>query len=232
MNVKGVFFDLYGTLYLSENTDAELDEWITELHSRLIKYGARTHKEQAWDYFQDRGWKDNLPKPKDGMTVFEKRLEITCSYFGAQMSRDKIEETADALIAVWDKYANLDPGCFSLLKTLKERKITSSLITNFDHPRSVRRLIKETSLVKFFSAVIISGDHGVNKPDPAIYRLALEKTGLQPGETVFVGDSEEDVVGANNAGLISVLIDRKGHGKNYGQKFTISSLQDVLKVIS
>jgi len=215
MAIKGVFFDLYGTLYLLDNMEMELDEWINELFLHLNKFGAHTRKEQVWNYFQDRGWKDNLPKLGNGMTIFEKRLEITCSYFGVQMPRDKIEETADALIAVWDKYSKLDLFCISLLNTLKKRKITTALITNYDHPRAVRKLVAKTGMNEYFSAVIISGDHGINKPDPAIFQLALNNTGLKPSEVIFVGDSEEDVVGANNSGLMSVLIDRKRHGKNY-----------------
>jgi HAD superfamily hydrolase (TIGR01509 family) len=232
MRIKGVFFDLYGTLYLLENMDAELDEWITELHSHLRYYGAVTTHEKVLEYFHARMWHAPLPKPPNGMTIFEKRIEITCSYFGAQMPRDKIEETADALIAVWDKYAKLDPLCLPLLNTLKRQKITTAVITNYDHPRAVRGLVSKTGLTGLFSAVIISGDHGIIKPDPAIFRLALDDTKSKPEETVFIGDSEEDIIGANNSRLISVLIDRKGHGKNYGQQFTISSLQDVLKVIS
>ena len=41
-----------------------------------------------------------------------------------------------------------------------------------------------------FDTVVISGEVGVKKPDPAIFRIALDQTGLQPQDVAFVGDSE------------------------------------------
>jgi FMN phosphatase YigB (HAD superfamily) len=50
--------------------------------------------------------------------------------------------------------------------------------------------------VRFFTAIVISGEVGIRKPDPRIFHLALQRTGLQPEEVVYVGDTEEDIAGA------------------------------------
>jgi len=47
---------------------------------------------------------------------------------------------------------------------------------------------------------------------------------------MYIGDSEEDVIGANQAGLISVLIDRDNEGLDFGQRYTIHCLHDVLRL--
>ena len=50
---------------------------------------------------------------------------------------------------------------------------------------------------------------GVLKPDPAIFRIALERMSLEAGRTVFVGDMPEiDVKGAKAAGIVPILLDR------------------------
>jgi putative hydrolase of the HAD superfamily len=50
---------------------------------------------------------------------------------------------------------------------------------------------------------------GFPKPDARIFKAALEKTGVEGKEAVFVGDQYRiDVVGARNAGIQPILIDR------------------------
>jgi putative hydrolase of the HAD superfamily len=84
------------------------------------------------------------------------------------------------------------------------------IITN--GPADVQRdkvdLLQIRHLVDF---VIISGEFGTSKPDPAIYTEALRKAGATADETVFVGDSaEHDIAGAQASGLRTVWINRCG----------------------
>jgi putative hydrolase of the HAD superfamily len=55
-----------------------------------------------------------------------------------------------------------------------------------------------------FDAVVISGEVGLRKPDPAIYALAAERLGLPPEEIVFVDDLAANVRGAVAAGMVGV----------------------------
>jgi len=50
-------------------------------------------------------------------------------------------------------------------------------------------------------------------------------------DCIFVGDEKVDIIGANNSGMISILIDRKGNNHQFGQVHTIQSLDDILKLI-
>lgn len=84
------------------------------------------------------------------------------------------------------------------------------IITN--GPAEVQRdkvdLLRIRHLVDF---VIISGEFGTSKPDPAIYAEALQRAGVPADETVFVGDSaEHDIAGAHSSGLRSVWVNRRG----------------------
>jgi FMN phosphatase YigB (HAD superfamily) len=62
----------------------------------------------------------------------------------------------------------------------------------------------------WFDPVVVSAEVGLCKPDPRIFRLALSARGLDPAEVVYVGDSDEDVVGARAAGMTPVRLCRDG----------------------
>jgi len=75
----------------------------------------------------------------------------------------------------------------------------------------VEALLDSLGLRAHFEFVIDSGVVGVEKPDPRIFRMGVERMGVEPHEAVYVGDIYEiDVVGARNAGLHPYLIDPLG----------------------
>jgi FMN phosphatase YigB (HAD superfamily) len=76
---------------------------------------------------------------------------------------------------------------------------------------TVRRKLAEVGLAHQFVRVFDSHEEGVEKPDRRYFELAMAHTGALPGSTVHVGDFYHiDVVGARNAGLPAVLLDRAG----------------------
>lgn len=56
-----------------------------------------------------------------------------------------------------------------------------------------------------FTGLILSGDVGVNKPDPRIYRILCERHGLAPARCLFIDDSERNVAAARAEGMDAVL---------------------------
>jgi len=56
-----------------------------------------------------------------------------------------------------------------------------------------------------------SRSFGKTKPDPAIFRAALERLGVEPAAAAMVGDSvEDDIEGALGLGMRAILLDREG----------------------
>ena len=73
---------------------------------------------------------------------------------------------------------------------------------------TVREKLRRVGLLGFFETVLDSHEEGVEKPDPRIFRNALERTGTRPDEALYVGDIYHiDVVGARAAGMEVVLLD-------------------------
>ena len=63
----------------------------------------------------------------------------------------------------------------------------------------------------FFTFVLLSDDHGIEKPDPQVFEMAADAAGCAVSEIVHVGDNPlTDVAGANQAGALSVWLNRSG----------------------
>ena len=75
---------------------------------------------------------------------------------------------------------------------------------------------------ELFDGVVISGDEGMHKPDPAIYELGCERVGLPPAECVFVDDLRENCEGAEAVGMTAVL--------HRGAERTLPQLEELLGV--
>ena len=84
------------------------------------------------------------------------------------------------------------------------------LITN--GPSVIQRAkIERFGLAQYFDLLVVSGEVGVAKPDPAIFRLALERLGVGSAEALFVGDSPEyDLRGAAAAGVPFIWMNAAG----------------------
>jgi putative hydrolase of the HAD superfamily len=63
----------------------------------------------------------------------------------------------------------------------------------------------------FVDALIVSEETQVSKPDPAIFRIALDRLGVEPSESVMIGDSwAADVLGARAAGIRAIWFNPNG----------------------
>ena len=82
------------------------------------------------------------------------------------------------------------------------------VVSNFEE--WLERLLEQLGVLDVFDVRVISGLEGIEKPDPRIYRLALERAGVEPAEAAFVGDSPEfDIDPPAAIGMFPVLIDRR-----------------------
>lgn len=76
-------------------------------------------------------------------------------------------------------------------------------------------LLRDVGLRDYFEFVVDSGRVGCEKPDPQIFRIALNQAGLAPEEAVYCGDLlHVDIAGANAAGIPAVLLDPAGTHPN------------------
>lgn len=115
---------------------------------------------------------------------------------------------------LWDHFARGDAwriydDVLPTFDALRARGKTLGLISNWD--LRLEGILEELGLSGRLDSVVISHQVGAEKPDPAIFRRAIELCGLAPGQALHVGDSlEEDVAGARAAGMQAVWLRRGG----------------------
>jgi putative hydrolase of the HAD superfamily len=118
---------------------------------------------------------------------------------------------------------------------LLEQRFSLALVTNgaSDTQREVLRVL---NIDHRFGAVAISGEVGIAKPDPRIFRFALDLLGVEPERAWHVGDSlSTDVAGAKAAGLTAVWLNRGGDQRKPGTPVPdheIRSLKDLAGLLS
>jgi 2-haloacid dehalogenase len=95
------------------------------------------------------------------------------------------------------------PGTGAVIAELQRSGVGLVALTNWSaetYPHAERRF----GILRRFAGIVVSGTEGVAKPDPAIFLLACERFGLDPGRTVFVDDSAVNVTAAAAAGLTAL----------------------------
>jgi putative hydrolase of the HAD superfamily len=118
------------------------------------------------------------------------------------------------------------PEVPDVLARLRERGARLAVVSNWDV--SLHDVLERTALRPLVDAVVISAEEGVAKPDPAIFRVALEQLGATTAGALHVGDSvEHDVAGARAAGIEAVLVARDGAEAPDGVR-AIATLDELL----
>jgi 2-haloacid dehalogenase len=64
--------------------------------------------------------------------------------------------------------------------------------------------IETFGFLEHFEGIVVSGDEGVGKPDPALFQILLDRYGLVPDETVFIDDSPVNIEAAAGLGLVAL----------------------------
>ncbi len=114
------------------------------------------------------------------------------------------------------------------LSILKDRYTLGVISNGNSHP-------ERCGLKGIFGFVVLSQDHGVEKPDPRIFEIALEEAGCSKGELLHVGNSlENDVRGAIESGIRCVWLNRaqKGNDTDVNPEYEVSSLLELLDILS
>jgi HAD superfamily hydrolase (TIGR01549 family) len=114
-------------------------------------------------------------------------------------------------------------GAREALERLAGAGLAQGVVSSGDGSR-VRREIEELGLAGFFGAVVCGGDTASRKPHPEPLLLALERLGVAPPRTAYVGDSPEDVAMAKAAGAVAVGVP----GRFPNRKALAAAAPDVL----
>lgn len=222
---RGVFFDLYGTLLTYGSMERAWQDWLDGMHAELRRHGHEVAPGRIATTFER--FLDHPEPPRDtpGRTLFERRVARELANLGVHLTAEALGEACDRCVARWQAHVAPDPEALPLLAAVRTR-FPTALVSNFDHEIHVVDVLRTTGLLPCFDAVTISGAVGVAKPDPRVFDEALQATGLDARDVVYVGDHDVDRDAARAAGMRFVRIDRTGSAAEDGGP-TVRRLADL-----
>jgi putative hydrolase of the HAD superfamily len=126
---------------------------------------------------------------------------------GIRLGEDGLASALRAEHRAWDSARELHPQTTRMLGSLRRRGLAIGLVSNaFDPPDLMHEDLERHGIAALIDAAVFSSEVGVRKPHPAIYREVLDRLGVDPARSLFVGDRvREDVQGPAALGMLTCL---------------------------
>jgi putative hydrolase of the HAD superfamily len=132
--------------------------------------------------------------------------EVLSATLGLTIPADVVQHVVALDHSAYSKTITATPENLATLRTLRERGLALGLVSNVALlPNLMRADLDALGILELLDATTFSSEVGTRKPDPRIFRDALDKLGAEAATTVFVGDRLlDDVGGAQAAGMRAV----------------------------
>jgi len=210
--VRAVLFDFGHTLVDFRRTEEALHEAYEQIRAR-IEAVAFMEVHELLDLVErvaggvDRlvaeSYEQRRMEELDQVALFKEALGA----IGFDLPKDVV---AHIVVLDHSAYSNsiaVEPDVLETLDHLRTEGRRLGLVSNLTLlPDLVRQDLDRMSLGSRLDATVFSSEVGVRKPDPRIFRVALERLGSDPAETVFIGDRlYDDISGAQAVGMRAVL---------------------------
>ncbi|MEW5815913.1 MAG: HAD family hydrolase [Spirochaetota bacterium] len=204
--VRAIFFDMGGTLTLRVEDKKLRRQSMKQLLALLDE------KEEPDAFYKSLSERFQAYKRWSSETMIEApEKEIWTYWILPDQPAEKIEPLIKQLDQLWRKIQGrrvLRPDCRQVLGKLVRRGYCLSVISNTTSPDFVSKVLKEYGLAEYFSSVVLSSIFGRRKPNPEIFFEAVQRAGVEPGQSAYIGDQPgRDIAGPRLAGFaLSILI--------------------------
>ena len=147
----------------------------------------------------------------------------------SQESRVRMaHEMGAEFLRLTNKYFTVLPGADGVVRELAKRYPLTIISNGFKEVQYYK--FAHSGLADCFAHTIISEEVGINKPQPEIFRIALQMNGVTADEAVMIGDSySSDIQGAKNAGIDQIWL-HEGETDETAT-YIVSQFKDVLKLL-
>ena len=130
------------------------------------------------------------------------RMMVEALGFQRQVPPAVIEKTVAVLQQGCVPTVELIEGAADMLDQLQAQGYRLSIISNAAYSPFLGWTLEHVGLLHFFEQVVVSAEVGLRKPNPDIFQLTLDRMGLGPAETVYVGDDfVKDIAAAKKVGM-------------------------------
>src|ERR1700730_12897912 len=139
------------------------------------------------------------------------RLSWISAKLDVNISDEVLGTIAKTIDAVWSDHVRVYDDTLKSLHRLRGFGLKLGVLSN--GPNGMRVLKTALKIEYLLDAFIISCEIGCSKPQPEAYRKILDRLGIAPCKTLFVGDgNDKELEGAQNAGLYAIRIRRDAVG--------------------
>jgi putative hydrolase of the HAD superfamily len=234
MAIKGILFDLYGTL-IDIETDESLEEIYRGISHYLTYHGIYLHRWEVRDRYYEIM---KQQKEESGEKYREIDVEAIWNSFlkqegiRAPLARRKLATILAQLYrAISRKRLQLYPGVKRVLDEL--RPTYRMALVSDAQPCYALPEIKAVGLDGYFDPIIISAHYGFRKPDTRLIGKALDGLKLGPAEVICVGnDMYRDIYGASQLGIKTIFVDSNQGAKSHDNvtpDYFALRFEDILK---
>ncbi len=199
--VKHVFFDLDHTLWdFDKNSGLAFERLFQNFEIPLeIEDFLKIYEPINLEYW--RRYRNDLVTKE---ALRRGRLDDAFKIFGLQYDINILDAMGVSYIDELPKDNYLFSHTHELLRYLHPHYGLHIITNGFEEVQ--HKKLKNSNISDYFKTVTTSEDAGVKKPNPHIFKLALNRAGAIPEESVMIGDSiEADVQGAHDLGLYTIF---------------------------
>lgn len=203
--IRAVFFDLYCTLIDIRTDEGDIEVYVAL--ARYLKYHgvmvSPDDLETAFFALVERQLKKSGERHAE-VDVYKVFSDIMGRYGTGPYARQAVADAAMLFRSLTIRRFGLYPHVAETLAHLKERYhvgLISDAQWVFTEPE-----MRMLGIDRFFEVMLLSSRFGYKKPDPRLFREAMRRVGVQPEDSVYIGDNPpKDMVGSKAVGMKFIL---------------------------
>jgi len=212
VNAKDTIIDLFDRFGLNENGRIKVRGFVDEFF--------RTNQELWRKYDQGLIAKDQIRK--DRFPLIFKRLEIN--------DFKKVDDLQECFLLECPQKEKLVDYAMEILEKLKGNYRLHIITNGFEENQKTK--LAYSGLDKYFEQVITSERASFQKPDPGIFRFAMDSAGARPNESVMIGDNlNTDIQGAINANMDQIFFNPGKVNHNHDVTYEINHLHELTAIL-
>jgi len=199
--IRGVIFDIHSTLVDQGDAVSWLDTALA-----VAPHPLTPEERSALLAFLDRIWEGaRISDPTSSRDLsFEDHSRVFHELIAAGPAVDRSLANAlyDTMLSTWHAYDDTVPT----LLTLRAAGVRTCLLSNAGVP--IRDVLDREGMGGAYDEIVLSYEVGSVKPDPRIFRIALERLGMPASAVLMVGDNAHDDGGAAALGMRTLILPR------------------------
>jgi putative hydrolase of the HAD superfamily len=221
LEITDVFFDLDHTLWDFDKNSALAFQRVFQAYpiSVPLESFLEVYEPVNFNY-----WKAFREDRVTKLELRRGRLIDSFDLLGLSYNIETIDGMSDAYIDELPGNNHLFNGTIELLSYLQE-KYTLHIITNgFSEVQHIK--LEKSMLAPFFKTVTSSEEVGVKKPNPLVFKKALQKARVSPQNTIMIGDTfEADILGGEGVGMDTIFFNYRKEAPKTGYKVVAHLLE-------